>query len=61
MSTAMDNLLKMFKAAREAVGESSGIASMAADVEALPICSVELMAKDDDDRYIGWGHLEETT
>ena len=35
MSTTMDNLLKMFKAAREAVGESSGIVSMAADVEAL--------------------------
>ncbi|GMN60823.1 hypothetical protein TIFTF001_029910 [Ficus carica] len=36
MSAAMDNLLKMFKAARETTCESSGTAPSAADVEALP-------------------------
>ena len=52
MSAAMDNLLKMFNAAREAAGESLDIAMTATDVEALPVCSSILRVEDDDDRYI---------
>ncbi|GMN23431.1 hypothetical protein TIFTF001_000112 [Ficus carica] len=59
MSAAMDNLLKMFKAAREATGESSGTVPSAVEMEALPIRSTVLMAEDDDPRNVGWGHLEE--
>lgn len=42
MSTAMDNLLKMFKVARETQGESLGTAPSTADVEALPVHSTIL-------------------
>ncbi|GMN60311.1 hypothetical protein TIFTF001_029412 [Ficus carica] len=51
MSAAMDNLLKMFKTARETAGESSGTAPSAADVEALPVHFAVLIAEDDDPRY----------
>ncbi|GMN40477.1 hypothetical protein TIFTF001_009707 [Ficus carica] len=53
MSATMDNLLKMFKAARETAGESSGTTPSAAEVEALLVCSAALMAEDDDPRYVG--------
>lgn len=59
MYATMDNLLKMFKAARDTTGESSGTAPSAADVKALPVFSAVLMTKDDDPRYIGWSLLEE--
>lgn len=59
MSAAMDNLLKMFKTARETAGESSGTAPSAADVEALLVHFAVLIAEDDDPRYVSWGHLEE--
>lgn len=59
MSAAMDNLLKMFKTARETAGESSGTAPSAADVEALPVHFAVLIAEDDDPRCVSWGHLEE--
>lgn len=52
MSTAMDNLLKMFKAARETAGESSGTSPLANDVEALSVHSAVLMVEDDDPRYV---------
>lgn len=57
MSAAMDNLLKMFKAARETACESSGTAPSTADVEALLVPSTILMAEDDDPYHIGWDHL----
>ena len=59
MSTVMDNLLKMFKVAREATSESSGTVSSTAEMEDLPIHSTVLMVEDDAPRYVGWGHLDE--
>ena len=53
MSATMDNLLKMFKAACDTTGEPSGTTPSAADVKALPVCSVVLMTKDDDPHYVG--------
>lgn len=53
MSTTMDNLLNMFKAARETAGELSGTTPSAAEVEALLVCSAALMVEDDDPRYVG--------
>lgn len=61
MSTPMGNLMKMFKAARVAAGESSDTKPVVTfgDMEAPPVRPAVLMAEDDDDCYIGWGHLEE--